>query len=684
MVLKKKVNYGFSGYRVPVIPRGPRSVRRRGSHKRTVEDSQICAFELLAAVAGKLLLESEGSASSNAAEGSKPSVFHSTREQHGEGRALRPECLDQGSCIESVSIAGQNLKSTLRDLPRAACDTVLEIPSILSSSHLSKKVGHDVNFGISEIQAEVEKLPGKVEGGSPSRGESCDGCVDNGIGRQLEAEENHNCNTDLTTAKTFISKDPMEIYVNTHQLTYYNSSVQLTSYRDSRHRNNVKVGHRDDDENHVGCNRRSSKIRSFRPQTRIGHRRIRKLLTSKYWKVAPKLKNYEFSNTDGGMKRVSCNRKVLHTSERAQREGPFKKRRLFDHSTGLVYNREGSSESISNSPEKGMKGDKIGSTVNKASGISPSVADHQVSFQSRESHVKLSIKSFKVPELYIEVPESTTVGSLKRTVMEAVTAILQGGLHVGVLLRGKTVKDDNRTLLQTGISHNENLETLGFTFEPSSAIAAPSVSPREPPVLLPCEKQQQLTRLPASPILELGLSNASCDPPSATNADNNGGSNRELTLSLIDVVKDGTAPDSRALVALPAMSVEALAVVPSNPKTRRSELVQRRTRRPFSVSEVEALVEAVETLGTGRWRDVKMRAFENADHRTYVDLKDKWKTLVHTATIAPQQRRGEPVPQELLDRVLSAHGYWSQKQSKLHGKHQTEPLKISNSHMGGV
>jgi len=45
-------------------------------------------------------------------------------------------------------------------------------------------------------------------------------------------------------------------------------------------------------------------------------------------------------------------------------------------------------------------------------------------------------------------------------------------------------------------------------------------------------------------------------------------------------------------------------------------------------------------------------------------LQDKWKTLVHTARISPQQRRGEPVPQELLDRVLSAHAYWSQQQCK--------------------
>lgn len=93
----------------------------------------------------------------------------------------------------------------------------------------------------------------------------------------------------------------------------------------------------------------------------------------------------------------------------------------------------------------------------------------------------------------------------------------------------------------------------------------------------------------------------------------------------------------------------------------------------------------IELCGVCRWRDVKLRAFDNAKHRTYVDLKvrrvtlydhrhlhhhdlvvvqDKWKTLVHTAGISPQQRRGEPVPQELLDRVLTAHAYWSQQQPK--------------------
>lgn len=41
---------------------------------------------------------------------------------------------------------------------------------------------------------------------------------------------------------------------------------------------------------------------------------------------------------------------------------------------------------------------------------------------------------------------------------------------------------------------------------------------------------------------------------------------------------------------------------------------------------------------------------------------------MHTARISPQQRRGEPVPQELLDRVLTAQAYWSNKElSPSHG-----------------
>lgn len=50
--------------------------------------------------------------------------------------------------------------------------------------------------------------------------------------------------------------------------------------------------------------------------------------------------------------------------------------------------------------------------------------------------------------------------------MEAVTSILARGIRVGVLLQGEKVKDDNKTLLQSGISLDEKLDGLGFALEP--------------------------------------------------------------------------------------------------------------------------------------------------------------------------------------------------------------------------
>lgn len=53
--------------------------------------------------------------------------------------------------------------------------------------------------------------------------------------------------------------------------------------------------------------------------------------------------------------------------------------------------------------------------------------------------------------------------------MDAVTSILGDGLHVGILVQGKKVRDDSKTLLQTGISRDDKLDNLGFTLEPKHA-----------------------------------------------------------------------------------------------------------------------------------------------------------------------------------------------------------------------
>ena len=112
-----------------------------------------------------------------------------------------------------------------------------------------------------------------------------------------------------------------------------------------------------------------------------------------------------------------------------------------------------------------------------------------------------------------------------------------------------------------------------------------------------------ICRSPGTPLVDSAVSDALPEPPPPmTNIGTLVESNPESVSSYTDPLTDNITPDSRALVVVPAMSMEALAVVPPNPKNRKSsELVQRRTRRPFSVSEVEALVQAVEELGTGRY-----------------------------------------------------------------------------------
>ncbi|TMW87785.1 hypothetical protein EJD97_019472 [Solanum chilense] len=646
MSSKKRVRHGFSGFEFPVIPKAPRSVRRRHSHK-NINNDQICAFELLATVAGELLQESESSACSNAVIGKdKLSDCREVvkREQLKEDKAVKSECFDQGSCVESAylpepAVQEPNLKYSL-DKP----------------NHIENNIFRT-----------------EVEGASSNLEDVCDKRTDTGTQKQLTDDGKQT--EDLTLANSSSVKGPIEKRVNYNSAINSDSSVQLPWYRAvprpsfGKQRNNVKLGIRDDDENSFGSYRHNTNIRAFRQTSRNGYKSMRKMLTSRRWKVAPQLKDWERSCSKYGMKSFHRNRKRVCALERCRFEIPSKRRKLCHYSSVVTYDQQANSKSISNSPEKGIKRDITGA------GTSASVRNHR----KKDSNVKFSIKSFKVPELFIEVPENETVGSLKRTVMEAVKSILGSGLRVGMVVQGKKVRDDNKTLQQAGISQNGNLDTLGFTLEPSSYPVSPSLHSKDLPALSPYVADHELTRRPPSPIMELELPSFS-SALSETRLDEHDKVYHELALSPtnpIDPPSDVAISDSRALVVLSPLNAEAHPVVPVNPKNRCSEHSQRRIRRPFSVAEVEALVEAVEQLGTGRWRDVKIRAFEYADHRTYVDVKDKWKTLVHTASIAPQQRRGEPVPQELLDRVLVAHDYWS----KQHVKNQAETAKMTEAQM---
>lgn len=658
MVLQNRLDYGFNGYQVPAMPRATRSARRRGTVRKKVEENKMCAFDLLATVAGKLLLEKESSPTSSSTSSAKDQCPIGNQDGKDESNAMKVEPCGQGSCdrklfvSEPVSQAHEvNNGSKESSFPHN--DDNSGFTSILTTSNCSERLVTKI-IDDGNVKNEIGSLCSQVQEGSSMYRES-GGCKLDGEAKTL-VKDKLNSNGDViigTGAAMCSSEHPVVFQGKPPALLSSDSSAKAPSCGNHvlqkslpSTRDDVKIVSRDDDENSSGCTHPSRpRAKQFRQAPRIGDRRIRKILASKYWKVGPKFRDETLSNPDGISKPIYRSRKECYKRQRSQMTVPFKKRKLFDRSP--VWNSDGGAEMCS-------------------------VASQHTSFQCGDSHVKLRIKSFRVPELFIEIPETATVGSLKRTVMEAVTAILGGGLHIGVLLQGKKVRDDNITLQQTGISHNDQLDSLGFTLEPNPSQSSTPLCTGDSSHILPGDASQALIRYPPNPSVEdQGTSNVSAETH-VPNLGNLVESDHDSAPSPTDMSVDKSSADLKALVPVPEMNVDALAVVTPHRKSKRSDIAQRRIRRPFSVAEVEALVQAVEKLGTGRWRDVKLRAFDNAKHRTYVDLKDKWKTLVHTARISPQQRRGEPVPQELLDRVLTAHAYWSQQQAKQQLKPQPE------------
>jgi hypothetical protein len=552
MVFKRKLDCLSVGFDFPNIPRAPRSCRRKVLNKRIDHDddnTQICAIDLLA-LAGKILQESESSsASSNAFEEIK-------QEKVENCKTIKSESSDQGNSVSKPTYDISTEKCVVN-----SCFSFPDSDGVLERTPMSdyKKI-----HGLMDVGCENKNVNNGFE-----QGEATDRVGDGGLVTDT-------CNLEDATALGL--QFPKSVCVGGDLKSP--STLDMTpngSY--ARHGNHTNLGRKDDDEKFYSYHKLSNKFKSYRSPT---IRRIRKSMSSKYWKQVPK--DFGYSRADVGVKTLYRKRKSCYGYNAWQREIIYKRRRSPDRSSVVTSDGGLSSGSVSKLPKKG-------------------------------DTVKLSIKSFRIPELFIEVPETATVGSLKRTVMEAVSVLLSGGIRVGVLMHGKKVRDERKTLSQTGISCDENLDNLGFTLEPSPSKVPLPLCSEDPAV--PTDPTSLSERSAASPMLDSGIPHADDVIDSRNIVD----SNLELVPYQGDISVDEPSSDSKELVPLPELEVKALAIVPLNQKPKRTELAQRRTRRPFSVTEVEALVQAVEELGTGRWRDVKLRAFEDADHRTYVDLK---------------------------------------------------------------
>ena len=685
MVFQKRTSSEMEscgGSHVAEMPRVPKSARgKRSVRKKESQGQAMCAFDLLATVAGKLLDEGEGSlgnmsAGSPVLAASAKDVCVKQEQCDEEGKHLKNDVMDQDSCNESAlisHIASQRLADhhsrkgeDLNEVPKAKSEAVDKEPSMISCT----KADLGSNFG-----AIADRWsPESVESGAFTGDAAANVMALSAAAFNKSAPDMYNL------------LDPMDVDVKPPPLVSSDSTGEMPLYGCKIHKSvsfprGPKGGAEysvdrenddDDDDKSSGCTHSSTATnRGFRPNCTADQSRVKKFLACKYRKVAPaRMHKGDLSYSDADRKPSFRNKKMYYTRQRTQRS-TFKRRKMLDRHSTLVSEEFAKSNAKRTTKVNAREPHAASLEANKGSNSMP----FHGSCKSNDCHVKLKIKSFKVPELLIEIPETASVGSLKKTVLEAVNAMLGGGLRVGVLHHGKKIRDDSKTLMQAGIGHDDILDNIGFSLEPnctrhSSQLAAPE----DIEFLETVETTEPLARIaPADSSSKHGEVDASQELALTPLTANYQGNDHDSVHSPGGISSpEKASANSRAIVPVTPVDSSAGAIVPANKAKRSAEQGQRRIRRPFSVAEVEALVLAVEKLGTGRWRDVKLRAFDNAKHRTYVDLKDKWKTLVHTASISPQQRRGEPVPQDLLDRVLAAQSYWSQQQAKLQPK--TPPL----------
>ncbi|XWS67082.1 hypothetical protein CRYUN_Cryun05aG0256100 [Craigia yunnanensis] len=444
MVSQMRLDYGFSGYQVRV------PVRKK------IGNSQKRAFEILASVAGELLQECKTFVPPNCKEDQQNTPKNAVlKEQGDERQSSKCNHSDWETYDEKTSIHGYNQIYTLNKFSHAQNWFNLKACSSLKIFDQSEKIClADLLANVNDRNAEMQALLLNVKSATLPLA----GCLD-----VLE--------TDHKPYAFFCSESKLKA-------SLFKDWITLGP---SRHSDNIETVSGDDDENYIGRTQVATTLKTFRLPSDMADRRIKNLSSSGHWRVSPNLNGGASFRNEGTRRTIFHNGRTSYTCQRSQRTSHFKRRKFFNQCPFFAPGRGFQFEDRFSSADKRSNGDNCSAAVRVAS----SVASPRPHPGSRDRNVKLRIKSFKVPELFVEIPTTTTVGSLKRTVMEAVTTILGDGLHIGVLFQGKKVRNDSKTLLQTGISQDNKRRNLGFTLEPRHKQIIPP----------PCSGEQGLTRI---------------------------------------------------------------------------------------------------------------------------------------------------------------------------------------------
>ncbi|RRT83842.1 hypothetical protein BHE74_00006471 [Ensete ventricosum] len=292
---------------------GKRSVRKK------VEDSQMCAFDLLATVAGNLLSERENSSTPCSDTGTSNNVAvkdTATEDPLDKEKPCKLEAFDWLRCTEDLSGPENDLKMQIKhDMKENTSKTTSSDPaSLCVKSDMSEedpisgeskffgaggKIGHAVDTvaeryamgrpysspaGSLECKEDGSKTP--QQAGRPVAGNAIDG----------NAPHMYSLNDDMDLdgkTPTLVSSD------SNFEVPLYRKNIPcISSFPKQDECMDLPVD-KDGDDNSSGCTHPTVVTNKASRLQRIGDRRIRKLLASKFWKVSPTmLQDGEAPNND--------------------------------------------------------------------------------------------------------------------------------------------------------------------------------------------------------------------------------------------------------------------------------------------------------------------------------------------------------------------------------------------------
>ena len=247
------------------------------------------------------------SSNTSSAEDQSAVEKNTVKEERRDGdQSLKLETCNQDSMDKEFFVSGlvsqtNDPDSSSRNPQSLQNDAHFGFASVITTSDCSERFGAQKLMN-GKIKNELGSLSCKVETGSFVCGTSGDCIKPESENKGLTDEELDI--TDKVLIGEVALEDPMVLDGKPPPLVSSDSSGKARSCGDHNplsffpaKRDDVNVVSRDDDEKSSGYTHPSHRKKPFRPPPRIGDRRIRKILASKYWKLAPRFKDVTFSNS---------------------------------------------------------------------------------------------------------------------------------------------------------------------------------------------------------------------------------------------------------------------------------------------------------------------------------------------------------------------------------------------------